>query len=153
MKIFSTIKQLVTLKPIIMQFVLDKVYYRREHHMHGTFHMQTNQKMEVVSITLEATQTLKISKDSSETTSLGSKVFRKQLSLERLDKYEVEFDFSLDFPRGTKREHKTYKGDMWPLNKATDKAKKQLYVYEMVASVKLKGKKEELTYSEVFKVE
>gem|GEM_PF-4487705 len=70
MKIFSTIKQLVTFKPIIMQFVLDKVYYRRDHHMHGTFHMQTNQAFDITSIKIEVIQTLKISKDTSETSSL-----------------------------------------------------------------------------------
>lgn len=112
MKIFSTIKQLVTLKPLLMQFSLDKVYYRREHHMHGTFHMQANQKLDLASITIEVIETLKISKDTSETTSLGSKSFRKQIALERFDKYDIDFDFSLSFPRGTKREHKTYKGDM-----------------------------------------
>lgn len=153
MKIFSTIKQLVTFKPMIMQFVLDKVYYRREHHMHGTFYIQTKQPAELSAITIVVTQTLKISKDTSETSEIGSKAFRKQISLARLDKYEIDFDFPLSFPRGTKWEHKTYKGDMWPLNKATDKAKKQLYVYEITAKVKLKWKKELLTYTELVNME
>ncbi len=76
------------------------------------FYMQSNKAIEISSITLEVTQTLKISKDSSETSVLGTKAFRKQISLERLDKYEIDFDFPLTFPHGTKWEHKTYKGDM-----------------------------------------
>lgn len=153
MKIFSTIKQLVTFKPIIMQFVLDKVYYRKEHNMHWSFYLQTNQALAISSITLEVTQTLKISKDTSETSILGSKAFRKEISLERLDKYEVDFDLPLKFPRGTKWEQKTYRGDLGPLNKATDKAKKQLYVYEITATVKIKGKKDLITYVETLNIE
>lgn len=153
MKIFATIKQLVTLKPVLMQFVLDKVYYRKVHHMHGVFYIQAHTAMDIASIQIEVTETLKISKETSETTVIGEKAFRKQLHLDRLEKYELDFDFPLKFPRSTKREHKTYKGDLGPLNKATDKSKKQLYIYHITAKVKIKGKKELLIYTETIKVE
>jgi hypothetical protein len=153
MKIFSTIKQLITFKPLLMQFVLEKVYYRKKHHINGAFHIQSNQVTEITAITIEATQTLKITKDDFETIVLGSKWFRKQISLDRLEKYEVDFEFPLIFPHGTKRERRTYRGDLWPLNKATDKAKKQLYVFEITAKIKFKGKKDVLTYTETINVE
>jgi hypothetical protein len=40
-----------------------------------------------------------------------------------------------------------------PLNKATDKAKKQLYVYEITATVKIKWKKDLITYVETLNIE
>ncbi len=153
MQLFSTIKQLITFKPVIMQFVLDKVYYRANHHIQGVFYLQTKQPLEVSSITIEVAQTLRITKDQQETTVIWSKVYGKQIALERLEKHEITFDFPLHFPRETKREQKAYRGDLWPLNKATDKAKKKLYVYEISATVKCKGKKETIVYTEVINVE
>lgn len=68
MQLFSTIKQLITFKPVIMQFVLDKVYYRANHQIQGVFYLQTKQPLEVSSITIEVAQTLRITKDQQETT-------------------------------------------------------------------------------------
>lgn len=146
-------KQLVTLQPIVMQFVLEKVYYREEQRVYGSFYLQPNKPLDIASITIQITQTLKISKTETETISLGKQTYRKILSLGRFEKHEESFDIALSFPRVTKRERKSYKGDLWPLNKATDKAKKQLYIYKVVAEVKLKGQRKPVSYEEVIKVE
>lgn len=153
MQLFSALKQLITFQPAIMQFVLEKVYYRKDHHMNWTFYIQPNKEMSIVSIHLQVTQTLNITKDEIETTLLGEKVFNQQINLWRLEKHELAFSFPLKFPRETKRERKTYKWDMWALNKASDKARKQLNIYTISATVKLKGKKDPLVYEEKVRVE
>lgn len=153
MKIFSVIRQFVTLQPAIMQFVLDKIYYRKEHHMHGSFYVQPNQQLSISSLQIEVVQTLHISKDKTEKTSLGEKTYRQQVVVERFEKYQVDFSFALKFPRATKWERTTYKGDLGPLNKATDKAKTQLFSYAIIATIKLKGKKDPLVFEEKIKVE
>ena len=121
--------------------------------MNWTFYIQPNKEMSIVSIHLQVTQTLNITKDEIETTLLGEKVFNQQINLWRLEKHELAFSFPLKFPRETKRERKTYKWDMWALNKASDKARKQLNIYTISATVKLKGKKDPLVYEEKVRVE
>ncbi len=153
MKLFSALKQLITFQPAIMQFVLENVYYRKDRHINGTFYIQPNSAMSVSSIAINVVQTLNISKDEVETTVLGEKLFNQQISLWRLEKHELAFSFPLKFPRETKRERKTYKWDMWALNKASDRARKQLCSYTITATVKLKGKKESLVYEEKIRVD
>lgn len=153
MQLFAALKQLITLQPAIMQFVLEKVYYRKDRHIDGTFYIQPNKELTIVSIHLEVIQSLNITKDEVEKTLLGEKVFNQQISLWRLEKHELAFSFPLKFPRETKRERKTYKGDMWALNKASDKARKQLNTYTITATIKLKWKKEPLVYQEKIRVE
>ncbi len=153
MKIFSALKQLITFQPAIMQFVLEKVYYRKDHHMSWTFYIQPNSEMSISSIEINVAQILNITKEEVETTNLGQKVFNQLINLWRLEKHELAFSFPLKFPRETKRERKTYKWDMWALNKASDKARKQLSAYTVTATVKLKWKKEPLVYEERMRVE
>lgn len=81
MKIFSALKQLITFQPAIMQFVLEKVYYRKDRHINGTFYIQPNKEMFIVSIHIEVIQTLNITKEETETTLLGEKLFNQQISL------------------------------------------------------------------------
>lgn len=153
MHLFSALKQLITLQPAIMQFVLEKVYYRKDHHMQGTFYIQPNKEIDIVSIHLDVKQTLHITKDELETTLIGEKVFNQQTHLWRLEKHKLPFAFPLKFPRETKRERKTYKWDMGALNKASDKARIQLSTYTITATIKLKWKKEPLVYEERIRVE
>ena len=96
---------------------------------------------------------MKIDKTNEEISILGTHAWREQLTLWRFDKHQIAFDIDLKFPRASKREMKNYKGDLGPLNKATDKAKKQLFFYLIRASIKLKGKKEMMTYEEQLRVE
>jgi len=152
-KILNTMKQLFTFTPMLMQFKLAKVYHKVDKKCEGSFVLQANKELHIASITIQITETLKISKDESETIVLGSKVFREALHMIALDKHESEFIIPLKFSRQTKREHKTYKGDLGPLNKATDNSKRQLYVYKALATIKLKWQKETITHEEVLRFE
>ncbi len=121
--------------------------------MSWTFYIQPNSEMSISSIEINVAQILNITKEEVETTNLGQKVFNQLINLWRLEKHELAFSFPLKFPRETKRERKTYKWDMWALNKASDKARKQLSAYTVTATVKLKWKKEPLVYEERMRVE
>lgn len=152
MKILSTMKQLITGKAALVEFALEKVYHKKEP-LTGTLYIQANTNLQVTGVTLQAVQLLRISKKETENTILGTKTRRKQFVLPPLKKYELSFDLPVTYPAATKREHKNYKGDLGPLNKATDKAKKKLTSYLLQVKIKLKGKKEELTYAEEIRVE
>jgi len=106
--------------------------------MSWTFYIQPNSEMSISSIEINVAQILNITKEEVETTNLGQKVFNQLINLWRLE---------------NKRERKTYKWDMWALNKASDKARKQLSAYTVTATVKLKWKKEPLVYEERMRVE
>lgn len=153
MKLFAALKQLVTLQPAIMQFVLENVYYRKDRSVHGTFYIQPNTALSISDVTITVLQKLHVTKEETDDTVLWTKVFRQTITLERLEKHEFPFAITIKFPPATKREKKNYKGDMGPLNKATDKSKTQLYTYVVQAEVKLKGKKEPLVYEERMRVE
>jgi len=131
---------------------MEKVYHKTAT-IDGTLHIQANTTLHVSNITIKAIQLLRVSRKEKEATILGAKTRRKQFVLPPLKRHELPFELSVTFPAATKREHKTYKGDLWPLNKAMDKAKKNLYSYLIQAVVKLKGKKDELIHEEEIKVE
>ena len=153
MQILNTIKQFLTLKPMITQFELAKVYHKSDKHAAGKLYIQANKKLEIVSIKIEVVEQLHISKDEIETTVAWSKVSREAVELGRFEKYELPFEIALKFPRQTKWERKNYKGDLGPLNKATDKSRIQLYTYKVIASIKFRGKKDLIVHEEQIRME
>lgn len=150
MQILSNLKQLL-FQPVIIEFELEKEYHKGTH-LDGKLYIQANRHVHIATRTINVVQTIHISKKETETTVFGTKTRKKPLDLDRLQKHEVAFQIPVKFPKVTKREHKTYKGDLGPMNKATDQAKRQMYTYTIEVILKLRGKKETITHTEELRV-